>query len=91
MSFTHARTRRPLALAGVLAVTTLGLADCGGGSDSPGGAPTGPPQAGGTLRYGLSQAPTCSDPAVVGGAAPAAVGVVRNALSTNSIPLERTA
>lgn len=65
MKLASTRTRRPLALAGVVAAT-LGLAACGGGSDSPGGAPTGPPQAGGTLRYGLSQAPTCSDPAQSG-------------------------
>ncbi|MFJ4656266.1 ABC transporter substrate-binding protein [Nocardia sp. NPDC088792] len=65
MKLASSRTRRPLALAGVVAAT-LGLAACGGGSDSPGGAPTGPPQAGGTLRYGLSQAPTCSDPAQSG-------------------------
>ncbi|WP_067825667.1 ABC transporter substrate-binding protein [Nocardia inohanensis] len=52
--------KRPLALAGVLAAT-LSVAACGGG----GGGSTaadGPPQSGGTLRYGLSVAPTCSDP-----------------------------
>nr|WP_245678082.1 ABC transporter substrate-binding protein [Nocardia acidivorans] len=37
------------------------LAACGG-SDG-GEAASGPPQPGGTLRYGLSSAPTCSDPA----------------------------
>jgi len=41
--------------------TTLALAACGGGSGAD--APTGPPRPGGTLRYGLSLAPTCSDPA----------------------------
>ncbi|AHH18708.1 putative ABC peptide transporter, substrate-binding protein [Nocardia nova SH22a] len=35
-------------------------------SNSTGGGDAGPPQAGGTLRYGLSQAPTCSDPAQAG-------------------------
>ncbi|MBL1073478.1 ABC transporter substrate-binding protein [Nocardia sp. 2] len=46
---------------GVLAAT-LTLAACGGG-DTTGTADAGPPQPGGTLRYGLSGAPTCSDPA----------------------------
>lgn len=52
---------RPVALA-ALAVLTAVLAGCGG--DPRGSAaPAGPPQPGGTLRYGLSQAPTCADPA----------------------------
>lgn len=52
--------KRPLALAGVLAAT-LSVAACGGG-DGGSTAADGPPQSGGTLRYGLSVAPTCSDP-----------------------------
>lgn len=46
----------------VLAVsaTTL-VAACGGSAEST--SQDGEPQAGGTLRYALSQAPTCSDPA----------------------------
>lgn len=51
---------RSTALLGAVAAT-LTLAACG--SDSGGGAASGPPQSGGTLRYGLSVAPTCSDPA----------------------------
>nr|WP_280347415.1 ABC transporter substrate-binding protein [Nocardia neocaledoniensis] len=38
---------------------------CGGESAGPGGQ-AGPPRPGGTLRYGLSQAPSCSDPAQAG-------------------------
>ncbi|MFF0631405.1 ABC transporter substrate-binding protein [Nocardia sp. NPDC004151] len=57
------RTTRPVALAGVFAAAVT-LAGCGGGDAATGsGEPAGPPQAGGTLRYGLSSAPTCSDPA----------------------------
>ncbi|MGW2663147.1 ABC transporter substrate-binding protein [Nocardia tengchongensis] len=56
------RVRRPAALAGALAAVAA-LAACGGGDATPTGEPSGPPQAGGTLRYGLSSAPTCSDPA----------------------------
>ncbi|WP_309230255.1 ABC transporter substrate-binding protein [Nocardia sp. SYP-A9097] len=51
---------RPVALVGALAAT-LTLAACGSGDTA--GAAAGPPQPGGTLRYGLSLAPTCSDPA----------------------------
>ncbi|MGW6426179.1 ABC transporter substrate-binding protein [Nocardia sp. NPDC055053] len=55
---------RLAAVAGVLAVATSVVA-CG--SDSAGsGGQAGPPQPGGTLRYGLSQAPSCSDPAQAG-------------------------
>ncbi|WP_458686964.1 ABC transporter substrate-binding protein [Nocardia tengchongensis] len=56
------RVRRPAVLAGALAAVAT-LAACGGGDATPTGEPSGPPQAGGTLRYGLSSAPTCSDPA----------------------------
>lgn len=45
----------------VLSAATLLLAACGGGGTTQDAA--GPPSAGGTLRYGLSDAPTCSDPA----------------------------
>nr|WP_245562518.1 ABC transporter substrate-binding protein [Nocardia araoensis] len=41
------------------------MAACGSDSALPGG-DAGPPQPGGVLRYGLSQAPTCSDPAQAG-------------------------
>ncbi|GAB4584829.1 TIGR04028 family ABC transporter substrate-binding protein [Nocardia sp. IFM 10818] len=53
-----------MALFGALAATAT-LAACGG-SDTSSGEPAGPPQPGGTLRYGLSLAPTCSDPAQSG-------------------------
>jgi peptide/nickel transport system substrate-binding protein len=59
------RTRhRIAALAGALAAATT-VAACGSDSAAPGG-DAGPPRPGGTLRYGLSQAPTCSDPAQAG-------------------------
>ncbi|MGW5318071.1 ABC transporter substrate-binding protein [Nocardia thailandica] len=54
---------RLLALVGTLAAATT-LAACG--TDTAGSGDAGPPQPGGTLRYGLSQAPTCSDPAQAG-------------------------
>lgn len=54
---------RSCALLGALAAT-VSLAACG--SDSGGGEPSGPPRPGGTLRYGLSSGPTCSDPAQSG-------------------------
>lgn len=52
---------RILALAGAL-VTAVAVTGCGGDTGAP-GTVAGPAQPGGTLRYGLSQAPTCSDPA----------------------------
>ncbi|KIA65047.1 ABC transporter substrate-binding protein [Nocardia vulneris] len=55
---------RIVALAGALAAAST-LAACGADAAAPGG-DAGPPQPGGTLRYGLSQAPTCSDPAQAG-------------------------
>ncbi len=55
--------KRPLALFGAVAAT-VSLAACG--ADTAGGESAGPPQPGGTLRYGLSQPPTCSDPAQSG-------------------------
>ncbi|CAM4348006.1 ABC transporter substrate-binding protein [Nocardia ninae] len=55
---------RIAALAGALATATT-MAACGTDSAAPGG-DAGPPKPGGTLRYGLSQAPTCSDPAQSG-------------------------
>ncbi|SIS22630.1 peptide/nickel transport system substrate-binding protein [Williamsia sterculiae] len=48
----------------VLCVALVASA-CGGGGAG-GGDNSGPPQTGGTLRYGLSQAPTCADPAQAG-------------------------
>lgn len=51
----------PVALAA--AVLTV-LSACGSSSDAASG--SGEPQSGGTLRYALSQAPTCSDPAQSG-------------------------
>ncbi|MFD6449669.1 ABC transporter substrate-binding protein [Nocardia sp. NPDC055165] len=59
------RPRHRIAAAvGALAAVTTVVA-CG--SDTAGsGAQAGPPQPGGTLRYGLSGAPTCSDPAQSG-------------------------
>ncbi|MFF2087594.1 ABC transporter substrate-binding protein [Nocardia sp. NPDC058176] len=51
-------------LAGVLAAATT-VAACGSDTGG-GGGDAGPPQPGGTLRYGLSQAPSCSDPAQAG-------------------------
>jgi peptide/nickel transport system substrate-binding protein len=50
---------------GAAAVLATALTACGGGSGSS-TADAGPPQPGGTLRYGLSQAPTCADPAQSG-------------------------
>ncbi|WP_225728645.1 MULTISPECIES: ABC transporter substrate-binding protein [unclassified Nocardia] len=55
---------RIIALAGAF-VTSATVAGCGGSPAAP-GADAGPPKPGGTLRYGLSQAPTCSDPAQSG-------------------------
>ncbi|RBO90198.1 ABC transporter substrate-binding protein [Nocardia puris] len=56
---------RLVALAATFAAVTA-VAACGSDSSAPGGGDAGPPQPGGTLRYGLSQAPTCSDPAQSG-------------------------
>ncbi|MGV9680740.1 ABC transporter substrate-binding protein [Nocardia sp. NPDC003482] len=44
-------------------VATLALLAAGCGGDTPGGDTAGPPRPGGVLRYGLSLAPTCADPA----------------------------
>ncbi|MGW5297597.1 ABC transporter substrate-binding protein [Rhodococcus aetherivorans] len=62
--FTSAARRRAVAGA-TAAILAGGLAACGtdtAGTSSGGGTP----QPGGTLRYGLSQAPTCADPAQAG-------------------------
>ncbi|WP_420094701.1 ABC transporter substrate-binding protein [Nocardia asteroides] len=59
------RYRRPLAALAATAAATAVLAGCGGDTGGSGGA-AGPPQPGGALRYGLSQAPTCADPAQAG-------------------------
>ncbi len=58
-------TRPALLAAGVLAATATLLAGCAGAATTS-AADAGPPQPGGTLRYGLSGAPTCSDPAQAG-------------------------
>ncbi|MFZ2172798.1 MAG: ABC transporter substrate-binding protein, partial [Rhodococcus sp. (in: high G+C Gram-positive bacteria)] len=50
---------------GAAAILASALAACGG-SSSDSSADAGPAQPGGTLRYGLSQAPTCADPAQSG-------------------------
>ncbi|ATL70103.1 ABC transporter substrate-binding protein [Nocardia terpenica] len=55
--------KRPLALFGAV-TAALTLAACG--ADAGSGDAAGPPRPGGTLRYGLSIAPTCSDPAQAG-------------------------
>ncbi|WP_237341909.1 ABC transporter substrate-binding protein [Williamsia soli] len=58
-----ARMSRPLiAVAGAALLSATLLSACGS-DDSSSGGDAGPAQPGGTLRYGLSQAPTCSDPA----------------------------
>ncbi|GAB2526359.1 ABC transporter substrate-binding protein [Nocardia heshunensis] len=55
--------KRAVALTGAVAAAFT-LTACGSGGDGGGsGEPSGPPQPGGTLRYGLSLAATCSDPA----------------------------
>ncbi|WP_032380212.1 ABC transporter substrate-binding protein [Rhodococcoides fascians] len=58
-------TRPVLLVAGVIAATATLLAGCAGSANTS-AADAGPPQSGGTLRYGLSGAPTCSDPAQAG-------------------------
>lgn len=62
-SFIHA-SRRAIPAVGVAATLVVGLSACGSESAATQGGGT--PQAGGTLRYGLSQAPTCADPAQAG-------------------------
>lgn len=47
----------------ISAAATMLVGACGGASTGGSAAPSGPPQRGGTLHYGLSAAPTCSDPA----------------------------
>ncbi len=63
MTYRENTLKRPVALLGTLAAAAT-LAACGSGAGPEG--PAGPPQPGGTLRYGLSLAPTCSDPAQAG-------------------------
>ncbi|MDQ1202497.1 ABC transporter substrate-binding protein [Rhodococcus sp. SORGH_AS_0303] len=60
----HQRTPAVSAAIGLVALTTA-LTACGGAAGSA-GADAGPAQPGGTLNYGLSTAPTCSDPAQAG-------------------------
>lgn len=66
MSFTDRTTK--VRRRSVIAVATTGmimaLAACGGGGGD--ATDVGDPTPGGTLRYGLSQAPTCADPAQSG-------------------------
>ncbi|RDI67575.1 ABC transporter substrate-binding protein [Nocardia pseudobrasiliensis] len=62
MSFARTSRRRVFALFASAAATTLLATACSGG-DAGGGDPSGPPRPGGVLRYGLSLAPTCADPA----------------------------
>ncbi|MFE9326739.1 ABC transporter substrate-binding protein [Nocardia sp. NPDC052278] len=59
------RPRHRLAAVAAAVTAAASLAACGSDSATS-GADAGPPQPGGTLRYGLSQAPTCSDPAQSG-------------------------
>ena len=58
-------TRPAFLVAGLIATTATVLAGCAGGAATT-AADAGPAQPGGTLRYGLSGAPTCSDPAQSG-------------------------
>ncbi|WP_330253773.1 ABC transporter substrate-binding protein [Nocardia sp. NBC_00565] len=59
------RPRHRIAAVAAAVTAAASLAACGSDSATSGG-DAGPPQPGGTLRYGLSQAPTCSDPAQSG-------------------------
>ncbi|WP_433521929.1 ABC transporter substrate-binding protein [Nocardia pseudovaccinii] len=59
------RPRHRIAAVAAAVTAAASLAACGNDSAT-GGADAGPPQPGGALRYGLSQAPTCSDPAQSG-------------------------
>ncbi|WP_085998514.1 ABC transporter substrate-binding protein [Nocardia vinacea] len=59
------RSRHRIAAVAAAVTAAASLAACGSDSAT-GGADAGPPRPGGTLRYGLSQAPTCSDPAQSG-------------------------
>jgi peptide/nickel transport system substrate-binding protein len=56
------RFRHRIAATAAIVTAAASLAACGSDSGTSGG-DAGPPKPGGTLRYGLSQAPTCSDPA----------------------------
>ncbi|WP_408637804.1 ABC transporter substrate-binding protein [Nocardia bovistercoris] len=59
------RSRHRIAAVAAAVAAAASLAACG--SDTAGsGGDAGPPRPGGTLRYGLSQGPTCSDPAQAG-------------------------
>lgn len=61
-SLTPGRVGRRRSVAAVaLACAGIVATACGGPAASP--ADSGPPQPGGTLKYGLSQAPSCADPA----------------------------
>lgn len=56
--------RRVVASAVAVGCAGLLVTACGGSDSS--GSDAGPPQSGGSLRYGLSQAPSCADPAQAG-------------------------
>lgn len=60
----HAHRPALKTLVGLVALTTV-LTACGGAGGTQ-SADAGPAQPGGTLKYGLSTAPTCSDPAQAG-------------------------
>ncbi|MFX0572969.1 ABC transporter substrate-binding protein [Nocardia nepalensis] len=59
------RPRHRVAAIAAAVTAAASLAACGSDSAT-GGGDAGPAKPGGTLRYGLSQAPTCSDPAQSG-------------------------
>nr|WP_080736562.1 ABC transporter substrate-binding protein [Rhodococcus fascians] len=61
----YVSTRPAFLVAGLIATAATVLAGCAGGAATT-AADAGPAQPGGTLRYGLSGAPTCSDPAQSG-------------------------
>jgi peptide/nickel transport system substrate-binding protein len=62
---TYVSTRPAFLVAGLIATAATVLAGCAGGAATT-ATDAGPAQSGGTLRYGLSGAPTCSDPAQSG-------------------------
>lgn len=62
----NARSRRGGMLPALLAAASLALAACGSGGSTGGGAPAGPPQPGGTLRFAVGSDQGCLDPQQVG-------------------------
>ena len=65
MSILSSSVSRLVVTAAAAAVLGAALTACGSGTAAT-SEPAGDPQPGGTLRYGLSQAPTCADPAQAG-------------------------